>query len=1127
MDLSDLRGPAQFNVEGEANVVGTAWEAWVEEFESFADAKGVFQGEGTSAPVIKSRTQRKALMLYCGGPRIREIFKNLNEALATKIAVDDYAGTVELLNKHFIVKPNITFQRHRFRKLVQQSTETIAQYVARLRKASVGCNFTDVNDMIKDQVITCCMSDKLRRKCLEKGDDLDLAELLKLAASHEAIEQQFSEMKLEKAVKPSFSQEFDEPSSSNGSINRLGASGKPRNQQDARFGVSNSSSGSNSDSSLTRKGNCFRCGRQGCWSSDVNCPARKAICRGCSKKGHWQGQCRSSASATSQGKNVQQVEVGAVDESSNVFTCSKKKGSRADKMVIQVGGVGLEVLIDSGAECNVISLDTWKDLVARGVKASSRKSDVKLFPYASSEPLDVHSSFDALVIAGKRQVNAEFVVINDKAQPSLLGLETASAVGVLKIGLDVNNVSALSYEEMLKPYDELFSGLGKMKGLEVKIAVDDSIPPVAQRYSRIPFGLRAKVEEKLKELVDLDIIELVTEPTPWVSPLVVVPKPSGDIRLCVDMRRANEAIIRERFPIPTIEELLQDMCQSRVFSKIDFNLGYHQLCLHPESRNITTFTTHIGNFRYKRMNFGICSAPEKYQAEIQRLLDGIPGVALNRVHSAGLTLNRGKCLFGVNELEFVGHKLSAKGVHPAVSKVEAVVGAKEPQNASEVRGFLGLVNYCSKFIPDYSTKTEPLRRLTRQNVPFVFGDEQKRAFQELKQCLANSETLGYFDLKYPTKVIADASPVGLGAVLVQIQEDGPRIICYASRSLTNVEQRYCQTEREALSLVWACERFSPYLLGNQFDLITDHEPLKTIYGSRSKPCARIERWVLRLMPYDYRVVYWPGSKNIADPLSRLGADSCRSQALTEAAEAYVRFVALNSVPRAMTAREIERASWIDPELIAVRSCIKSGDFSKNSEIPASYRLISSELCTVGNLILRGSRIIIPSKLRQRVIGLAHEGHLGMVATKRNLRTKVWWPNLDKDVESHISSCHGCQLVSDLPQPEPIVSTPLPKGPWQDIAVDHFGPFNHTADYLLVVVDYYSRYFECRHVKSTSAAATIAELDEIFQTFGLPQTLKSDSGPAFISHEFRQFCENLGIKHSRGTPRWPQNNGLAA
>ena len=200
---------------------------------------------------------------------------------------------------------------------------------------------------------------------------------------------------------------------------------------------------------------------------------------------------------------------------------------------------------------------------------------------------------------------------------------------------------------------------------------------------------------------------------------------------------------------------------------------------------------------------------------------------------------------------------------------KAVDALNAPRSASETRSFLGLVNYRGRLIPDLATISEPLRRLTKTGTPFVFGKEQKEAFVELKKRLSNSETLGYFDKDALTQAIADASPVGLGAVLTQMSKDGPRIISYASRSLTGTETRYSQTEKEALALIWACEKFHPYIYGVPFELITDHKPLEVIYGPRYKPYARSERWVLRMQPYKFKVKYQPGPKNIADPLSRL------------------------------------------------------------------------------------------------------------------------------------------------------------------------------------------------------------------------------------------------------------------
>ena len=412
----------------------------------------------------------------------------------------------------------------------------------------------------------------------------------------------------------------------------------------------------------------------------------------------------------------------------------------------------------------------------------------------------------------------------------------------------------------MSDYKEIFEGVGKLKDYQVTLHVNPDVPPVAQPVRRTPFSLRDKVKEKIEELVAMDIIEPVEGLTRWVSPVVVVPKQNDEIRLCVDMRRANKAIIRERYPIPTVDEVLQSLYQSTVFSKLDLKWGYHQLELHPDSRSITTFTTHSGLYQYKRLMFGITSAPEVYQHVIQQSLQGCEGVAnisddiiihgknteehdrrlqrvLERLKEKNLTLNAEKCKFHMTQMVFMGLVLSDNGIGPAEDKVKAIVDAREPQSASEVRSFLGLANYNARFILDFATVAEPLRRLTKKGVHFEFGEEQKNAFNELKRRLSSAETLGYFDKDAYTLIIADASPVGLGAILIQGQQGRKRVISYASKSLSAVERRYSQMEKEALAVVWACERFHVYLYGIEFELYTDHKPLETIYLGRSKPCA--------------------------------------------------------------------------------------------------------------------------------------------------------------------------------------------------------------------------------------------------------------------------------------------------
>lgn len=354
--------------------------------------------------------------------------------------------------------------------------------------------------------------------------------------------------------------------------------------------------------------------------------------------------------------------------------------------------------------------------------------------------------------------------------------------------------------------------------------------------------------------------------------------------------------------------------------------------------------------------------------------------------------------------------------------------------------------------------------------------------------------------------------------MTQLHDNEWRVISYASRSLTDVERRYSQTEKEALALVWACERFNMYIFGHEFELETDHKPLECIYSRISKPSARIERWVLRLQAYDFKVVYRPGRCNIADALSRLNASVQRDKGSDYD---FVRSVVENSAPVAITAKEIEKASVNDSELEHIKQCIKIGDW-EHCMIPG-YKHVKDELCVYGEIVLRGTRIVIPISLRKQVLQLAHEGHQGIVKTKMRLRTKVWWPKMDSDAEKLTKTCKGCQVVGQFTPPEPMARVLPPSGPWQDISADLLGPLP-SKENILVVVDYYSRFYEVVVLKSTTSDKIISAMTKIFARFGVPHSLRTDNGPQFVSTEFSNFLEEQGIEHRRTTPLWPQANG---
>ncbi|VDH89859.1 Hypothetical predicted protein [Mytilus galloprovincialis] len=327
-------------------------------------------------------------------------------------------------------------------------------------------------------------------------------------------------------------------------------------------------------------------------------------------------------------------------------------------------------------------------------------------------------------------------------------------------------------------------------------------------------------------------------------------------------------------------------------------------------------------------------------------------------------------------------------------------------------------------------------------------------------------------------------------------------------------QRYSQTEREALAVVWGCERFHLYLYGKEFILVTDHKPLEVIYSPKSKPPARIERWAMRLQPYTFKVKYKPGPQNAADCLSRLSQvrDETTGRNI---AEEYAYFVAKNAVPNAMTFKMIKDSAHLDKDI----KQILNGKISKSNNL---FRF-REELSVIDGVLLKGSRIVIPDKLRKQTLQLAHEGHQGIVKTKLRLREKVWWPGIDQDAENLVKSCRACQVVGPVPKQEPIKRTQLPDGPWQDLCADLMGPFP-TGEYVFVVVDYYSRWQEVAILKSVTTDKIIRSLDMMFSHHGIPISLKTDNGPQFTSKEFYNYLSENGVIHNRSTPYWPQANG---
>ncbi|XP_055711553.1 uncharacterized protein K02A2.6-like [Phlebotomus papatasi] len=1100
------------------------WVEWKRAFDNYIVTIG-----------ITDPTKMKSTLLTLGGIELQRVFYRIRGADVSadpELGIDPYKIAVQKLDAYFTPKRHDSYERHMFWTLKPRPEETLHQRAMRVIEQADKCDFGDSKEASRSAAIIdkimMLVPDDLRKKMLARNN-LTVESVLRIVITYQTVEGQMKD----------FSDSKDDAGTDVNAIKGL----KPW-----KSGLSK----------------CFRCGRQHNFSRQEDCPAFGKECNKCHKMNHFAAECKSREnqkknlkrknddsrkdnhndakdSSDNKKRRIRVVEDDKNEDSENSFIFNIGEGD--EYVWCKIGGVLVEMLIDSGSTHNVLDEKTWEYLKKNGVRITNATTqcDQKLKAYGQDSHLHILGGFDAAVSVDDNgteyEAYANFLVVKNGSQP-LLGKTTAKELNLLILGLPSTrdtNLNVIPMENKKTPFP-------KIKGVKLRIPIDESITPVCQHPRRPPIALLGRVEEKLKELLRLDIIEEVTGHSPWASPLVIVPKGLDDIRLCVDMRVANKAIKREHRLMPTFDDFLPQLKNAKIFSRLDIKDAFHQVEIDERCRNITTFITHQGAFRYKRLMFGISCAPELFQRTMEQMLAKCPNTiiyiddlvifgennqehdeavqrVLQRLREHNVLLNHKKCIFKVHEIIFLGHRISAEGIRPAKDKIESIRSFRAPTTKEELRSFLGLVNYMSRFLEDCATITHPLRLLTHDKEPFKWESVHDKAFQTLKEMIMGCETLGYFDNNRRTRVIADASPVGLGAVLVQYEDDEevkPIIIAFASKSLSPTEQRYCQTEKEALALVWAVEKFSTYLLGRVFELETDHKALEVIFRPTSKTCARIERWLLRLQSFQFKVIYKKGSDNIADCLSRLPTHK-EQESFDEEDEHLVRAIVESA---AIDVTELDNAAERDPVMKELRTCVLSGKWSSSLK---EFQAFKDEFSTSGNLVIRGSKIVVPSLLRPRMLALGHEGHPGETAMKQRLRSRVWWPGMDNDVVKTVKSCEGCRLVSRPDHPEPMTRRELPSAPWVDVAIDFMGPLP-SGEHLLVIVDYFSRYKEVEVMNCITARGTTNRLERIFTRMGYPRTITVDNGRQFTSEEFDLFCQERGICINRTTPYWPQMNG---
>ena len=1097
------------------------WLEYVERLEYFFAANGIADAD-----------KKRAVLLTVIGAATYKTLRNIVSPM--KPGEKSYVELVEALTKHFKPTPSEIVERFKFHSRVRKPGESIATYVAELRSLTEYCNFGATLDvMIRDRLV-CGVNDRALQKQLLAQTDLTYEKAVELALNAEIAAQSMRELGGRPESAPS---ELRSPQE----VHKTSTSGA-------------SPAGPPSKSPLI----CYRCGLKGHAAS--KCRVDKSIvCHYCHKRGHMQRACKSKPKLTStktplKSKSVSQIlddereEQGEEQVADTILKMSKsRQGSDTPPILVKIklDGCVIDMEVDTGASLSLMPESTFSTLwPGRSLQPSSTRLQTYL-----KETIPVVGCTCVNVDYNGQMCELPLVVVGGSG-PSLLGRDWLS-----QIQLDwrqINQVHNASLVSVLARYPGVFKeGLGTLKGFKAKIYVDPDTPPRFSPARSVPFALRDKVNEELQRLQEEGTIEPV-EFAEWAAPIVAVLKRDrNSVRICGDFSvTVNPVSKLDRYPIPKVEDLLARLSKGKHFSKLDLSQAYQQLPLEEDSKKYVVINTHRGLFRYTRLPFGISSAPAIFQRVIESILQGIEGVivylddilitgktteahlkaldeVLSRLDTAGLRVKRSKCEFMKPSVTYLGHRIDVDGLHPLPDRVTAIREAPAPKSVSQLKSYLGMLTYYSKFLPNLSTLLHPLYQLLKKDVEWTWGVAQAKAFTVSKDLLVSKKCLTHFDSTLDLTLACDASAYGLGAVLSHKMADGTeRPIAYSSRTLTPSERNYSQLEKEGLACIFGIKKFHNYVFGRSFELVTDHKPLlgllKEYRPTSQQASSRIKRWSLFLSNYEYRLVFRNTSAHAnADALSRLPLPE-QPVKVFEEPELVLLAEHLDESP--VTANDIRVWTQRDQKLARVLQYIQQGWPTEGDPELEPYSSRRLELSSYQGCIMWGTRIVIPPRGREAVLQELHEAHPGITRMKSLARMYVWWPGISADIEKSVRLCNDCQQVQSLPPLAPLHPWRWPTRPWARIHLDFAGPFQ--SKNILIVVDAHSKWIEAVSTPSMSSSCVIEELRSLFARFGLPETVVTDNGTCFVSSDFEQFLKINGIRHLTSAPYHPASNGLA-
>ena len=708
-------------------------------------------------------------------------------------------------------------------------------------------------------------------------------------------------------------------------------------------------------------------------------------------------------------------------------------------------------------------------------------------------------------------------------------------------------------KELVSNYNDIFpkelpKELPPRRKVEHEIRLENNSKPPSRAPYRLSFIEQEELKKQLKQLLNSKLIR--PSSSPFGSPVLFVKKKENTLRMCIDYRALNNITIKNRYPLPRIDDLLDQLSQAKYFSKLDLTSGYWQMRVKDEDIHKTAFTTRYGQFEFMVMPFGLCNAPASFQhlmnSIFQEFLDDFVIVYLDdimvysRTHEEHLKhldivfsklrdnqlyAKLKKCEFMKTSVEYLGHIVGNNSIKPDKEKTKAIEDWERPRNSKEVMAFVGLANFYRKFVNNFSKRTLPLTNIMGKNKEFKWDKEQEDSFNDIKVALTNTPVL-----KLPTregrfKVHTDASDYAIGAVLEQedVNEKTIKPVAYFSKKLQGAQTRYATHVKELYAIVKALECWRHYLEGVNFDVYTDHFSLQ--YLRNQSELSKLQaRWMEKLSTFDFEIIYKPGRTNIvADALSRKPQINVLN---LQAIDSNVKDKLIMELKKDINFRDIYN-KLINKEKIDEKDEFKYKHYKIKDNI-LTYSVIENDEDE--------ERICIPNgEIKSKILNDYHNsvvaGHMGHLRTYEVIHRHFYWPKMFKEIKNYIARCEECQKnksTNQAPQGylQPI---PLPKQKWYKISMDFIVQLPRTArghDSIWVIVDYLSKRAHFIPTRTNINSRQLAQLfiENIFRLHGLPQIIVSDRDPKFISHFWRSLNQLFGIELALSTANHAQTDG---